>query len=121
MVNHFVDYWKCQQASRRRQHRQLARQARRDLGRIVQVLKEDYGVRQVILFGSLVRKQFTAESDIDLAVAGLAPEDFFIAWAEINRLSRFRIDLKPMESLDPHFRQRVLSQGEVIYEALEGD
>jgi predicted nucleotidyltransferase len=49
-------------------------------------------VRQVILFGSLAKKQFTAESDIDLTVAGLASEDFFMAYAEINRLSRFRID-----------------------------
>ncbi|GAB4526187.1 MAG: nucleotidyltransferase domain-containing protein [Anaerolineae bacterium] len=120
MADHFVEYWKRQQARRRHQDLQLAGEARRDLGRIVQILREDYGVRQVILFGSLARNQFTAGSDIDLAVAGLAPADFFTAWAEINRLSRFRIDLKPMESLYPHFRQRVLSRGEIIYEAPEG-
>jgi predicted nucleotidyltransferase len=117
MADSFVDYWKRQQAIRQRQGRQLAREARRDLARIAQVLKENYDVRQIILFGSLAKKQFTAESDIDLAVTGLAPEDFFTAYAEINRLSRFRIDLKPTERLHPHFRRRAVSQGEIIYEA----
>lgn len=113
----FVTYWKRQQAIRRRQNQRLAQAARRDLDRIVQTLRESYGVQQVILFGSLAKGQFTAESDIDLAVAGLAPADFFTAYAEVNRLSRFKVDLKPLGSLHPHFRQRVLTQGEVIYEA----
>jgi predicted nucleotidyltransferase len=117
MSDTFVAYWKQQQALRRRQNQQSTKLARRDLNLIVQALRENYGVQRIILFGSLAKGQFTAESDIDLAVAGLAPADFFTAYAEVNRLSRFPVDLKPLESLYPHFYQRVLSQGEIIYEA----
>jgi len=117
MTDRFVEYWKRQQIINHQQYQRLAQQAWRDVDRIVRALRQGYGVRRVIVFGSLVKEEFSAGSDIDLAVAGLAPEDFFSAYAEINRLSRFQVDLKPMESLHPHFRRRVLSQGEIIYEA----
>ncbi len=116
-MTNFVAYWKQQQARRRRQNQELTRVARRDLERIAQTLRDNYGVQRIILFGSLVKGRFTAESDIDLAVAGLVPTDFFTAYAEVNRLSRFNVDLKPLESLHPHFFRRVLAQGEIIYEA----
>lgn len=117
MSDPFVIYWKQQQTLRRRQNRQLAEAARRDLGPIVQMLRDKYRVQRLILFGSLAKGRFTAESDLDLAVAGLAPADFFTAYAEINRLTRFPVDLKPLEKLHPHFYQRVLAQGEILYEA----
>lgn len=117
MIDPFVTYWKQQQTLRQRQNRALTQLARNDLKQIVQVLQENYGVQRIILFGSLAKDRFTAESDIDLAVAGLAPADFFTAYAEANRLSRFPVDLKPLESLHPHFYQRVLAQGEILYEA----
>jgi predicted nucleotidyltransferase len=117
MTDAFRAYWKRQQALRRRQNRQLAQAARHDLDQIVRILSERYDAQRVVLFGSLVKGRFTAESDIDLAVAGLAPVDFFAACAEVNRVSRFQVDVKPLESLHPHFYRRVLAQGEVIYEA----
>lgn len=119
MSESFVAYWKQQQALRRRENQRLARLARQDLQRIVQALRDDYGAQRIILFGSLVKDQFTAESDIDLAVAGLAPANFFTILAEVNRLSEFKVDLKPLEKLHPHFYRRVLAQGETLYEAPE--
>ncbi|MFQ5612360.1 MAG: nucleotidyltransferase family protein [Anaerolineae bacterium] len=119
MTDPFVAYWKQQQARRREQNRRLAQEARRDLDRIAHSLRTTYGARRIILFGSLVKDRFAAGSDIDLAVAGIAPADFFSACAEANRLSRFRVDLKPYDDLHPRFQQRVLAQGEVIYEASE--
>ena len=117
MSDPFITYWKQQQTLRRRYNQQLMELARRDLDLITQTLRDNYAVQRIILFGSLAKGQFTAESDIDLAVAGLAPADFFTAYAEVNRLSCFKVDLKPLESLQPHFYQRVLAQGETIYEA----
>jgi predicted nucleotidyltransferase len=117
MPNPFVAYWKQQQSLRRLPDQRLVEAARRDLTSIVQVLRGHYGVQRIILFGSLAKDQFTVESDIDLAIADLAPADFFTAYAEVNRLSQFQVDLKPLESLHPHFYQRVLAHGETIYEA----
>jgi predicted nucleotidyltransferase len=119
MPDSYVTYWQEQQALRRRQNQQLAEAARQELGQIVELLRDVYRAQRIILFGSLVTGQFTAESDIDLAVDGLAPADFFTALAEVNRLSAFNVDLKPLESLHPHFYRRVLSRGEIIYEATD--
>ncbi len=84
---------------------------------IVQILRDGYGVRCIILFGSLVKGRFTSQSDIDLAVEGLAPDKFFTACDEINQASHFKVDLKPLERLYSHFRRRVLTQGETLYES----
>lgn len=119
MTNNFVRYWKKQQAKKRRQHRALTQEARSELGQIEQVLRDRYGAQKIILFGSLAKDRFTEESDIDLAVAGLAPTEFFDAYAEVNRLSRFRVDLKPLDRLDSHFYHRILTQGEILHETPE--
>ena len=116
----YIAYWKKQQAIRRHENQALADEARQDLGRIVQHLRDEYGVERVILFGSLAKNKFTSTSDIDLAVAGLAPENFFEAYAHVNRLTQFQVDLKPLESLTPHFYRRVLEQGEILYEKPDG-
>ena len=120
MSNHFITYWKKQRAGRELQNQLLAQQARCSLKQIMQVLAETYKVQQVILFGSLAKDKFTMTSDIDLAVAGLAPENFFEAYAHVNRLTQFQVDLKPLESLTPHFYRRVLEQGEILYEKPDG-
>lgn len=83
---------------------------------IVHCLVSRFGVTRIILFGSIINGRFGPESDIDLAVAGLARRDFFPALAEVNQLTPFRVDLKPLEDLEAHFRERVLRSGECLYE-----
>jgi predicted nucleotidyltransferase len=116
MSDPFVTYWKQQQTRQRHQNQRLVESAHHDLVQIVAMLRDKYRVQRIILFGSLVKGRFTAESDLDLAVAGLAPSDFFTAYAEINRLTRFPVDLKPLEKLHPHFYRRILAHGETLYE-----
>jgi predicted nucleotidyltransferase len=106
-----LDYWR----ERQKDNRQFAALARAALDPIVRVLATRFGARRIILFGSLASGRFTAESDIDLAVEGIAPEDFFAALAEVNRDAPAWVDLKPLEDLEPRFRERVLSTGECVY------
>ncbi len=110
----YVDYWRRRQARERIRNQRLAQQARADAVRIAAMLRRDFGVTRVVLFGSLRRGRFLPGSDIDLAVAGLAPRLFFRALAQAGTLSEFPVDLKPLEDLDPHFRDRVLATGEEI-------
>ena len=112
-----LDYWRRRQAQQQAQSQQMARQARAAVEEIVRVLISEFGAQQIILFGSLVRGGFAPGSDIDLAVAGIRKRDYFAALAAANRLTPLWVDLKPLEDLDPHFRQRVLETGECIYEA----
>jgi predicted nucleotidyltransferase len=110
----YVAYWRQRQAQGRARSLRLSQQARADAARIATLLRRDFGVTRVVLFGSLVSGCFLPDSDIDLAVEGLAAAAFFPALAQASRLSEFPLDLKPIDDLAPHFRMRVLLTGEDI-------
>lgn len=110
----YVAYWRRRQAHGRALSLRLAGQARADAARIAALLRRDFGVTRVVLFGSLASGRFRPDSDIDLAVEGLAAASFFRALAQASRLSLFPLDLKPLEDLAPHFKARVLQTGEEI-------
>ncbi len=60
-------------SQRRQKAWQIARQT-------ADLLRKEFGVTRVVVFGSLARETgFTRWSDIDIAVWGLAPEDTFRA------------------------------------------
>ncbi len=105
-IEEYVERWRRRQARAGERNR---RQARHDAERIAAMLREKFGAPRVVLFGSLVTDRFAANSDIDLAVDGLAPADYFLALAEAGKLP---VDLKPLGELFPHVRNRVLATGE---------
>lgn len=81
--------WKAEQQrqeERRARAWELARQA-------AQLLKEQYGVPRVVVFGSLTHSgRFTRWSDVDLAAWGLTSANWLRASAAVRELSR-EIDL----------------------------
>ena len=123
----FVSDWVRRREERRRRLQALAAEARASLPKIVEVLTRQYGVRRVILFGSLRKGRFVEASDIDLAVEGLRRADFYEALGAVNRLTWRWVDLKPLEDLEPFFRERVLREGEQLFpreedaDAVDGD
>ncbi|HAK95998.1 MAG TPA: DNA polymerase subunit beta [Planctomycetes bacterium] len=89
-----------------------ARASARDVARL---LVREFGAKRVWLFGSLAAGAgFRRNSDIDLAVEGLDPDDFFRAVGRSLGVSEFSIDLKPMEELPPAWREKILTEGEVL-------
>ncbi|MEL6351282.1 MAG: nucleotidyltransferase domain-containing protein [Cyanobacteria bacterium J06627_28] len=110
----YIDYWRNQQAKQDAQCEAWALEAWQVAREVALRLKQSFGVTEVIVFGSLAKGQFGEDSDIDLAIAGLKTADFFTALALANTNSRWWIDLKPMEALEPRFRDRVLSTGIAI-------
>jgi predicted nucleotidyltransferase len=111
----FAAQWKERQEQRRIHFQSLAEAARKDLDKVVQVLIQRYNIKRVILFGSLSKGRFAEGSDIDIAVEGLARADFYEALSAVNRVTSLWIDLKPLEDLDPFFRERVLRKGQVLF------
>jgi predicted nucleotidyltransferase len=94
-----------------------ARQARALLPVIVARLRDTFGARRIVLFGSLARGDFGLESDIDLLVTGIAAERFFHACAAIDRLADpFEVDLVPEESA-PASTRDAAGAGEVLLDA----
>jgi predicted nucleotidyltransferase len=109
-----IDYWRQRQAEQRTEQQCLTQQAWEEVDRIAKLLQQQFGATQVIVFGSLVKDTFHSDSDIDLAVAGISAADYFAAVAAANQISQRWVDLKPLESLEPHFKERVLTTGKVI-------
>lgn len=80
-----------------------------------------YRICKLSLFGSALREDFTARSDVDVlvefepgAVPGLA---FFRIQEELSQLLGRAVDLNTPGSLSAYFRDDVLRQAEVIYDA----
>ena len=78
-------------------------------------------VRKMSLFGSVIRDDFTPESDVDVLV------EFLIGWNpglrffgempdELSRILGRDVDLNTAMDLSPYFRQEVLDEAEVIYD-----
>lgn len=88
-IEEYVGRCRRRQAIERERNRRLAHRTRCDSEHIAVMLRETFGATRVILFGSLATERFSARSDIDLAVEGLAPADYFPALAEAGKLTDF--------------------------------
>ena len=78
-----------------------------------ELLKTTYGVKQVVLFGSLSRDGiFDDHSDIDLAVEGLDEQEYYKALARLSDLDiSSDIDLLMMEHTPPKVLDMILKEG----------
>jgi predicted nucleotidyltransferase len=92
----------------------LQKQLRDKLPALTKMLADDFGVRRVILFGSLARGIVDEHSDIDLAVEGLSPSDYFTALTRAEDLVGTVVDLVPIEEASPSLRAIIKSKGEVL-------
>lgn len=59
------------------------------------------GAREVYLFGSAARGTMEERSDIDLAVSGLPPENFFQVLAQVEDIFQRPIDLVDLDEENP--------------------
>ncbi len=87
-----------------------------DLQKSIEILTKYYHVKSIILFGSMAGGKITLGSDIDLIVEGLGYQ-FVKALGHCMKECRTKIDIKPLEGLDPQFKQAVLEKGRLIYES----
>jgi uncharacterized protein len=76
-------------------------------------------VRKLALFGSALRDDFRADSDIDVLVE-FEPEyipgfAFFATQDELSELLGRKVDLHTPKFLSPYFRDQVQMEAEVLY------
>lgn len=78
-----------------------------------QLLKDQFGAKRVVLFGSLARNDvFHQRSDIDLAVTSIEEGLFWRAWSALDTLeSKVEIDLVDLETAPPKLQQRIEQEG----------
>jgi predicted nucleotidyltransferase len=80
-----------------------------------------FGIRRLALFGSVIRDDFTDDSDVDILVefqpdvkVGLS---FFSLQEELSRLIGRQVDLSTSSFLSPRIREKVESEARPVYEA----
>ncbi len=79
-----------------------------------------YSIRKLSLFGSVLRDDFTSESDVDVLVefeAGKTPGLAIITMQdELSDIMDRQVDLRTSADLSRYFRERVLAEAVIIYE-----
>lgn len=80
-----------------------------------------HGISRLALFGSILREDFSPDSDIDILIefepgvsVGLR---FFQIERELSQLIGRRVDLNTPGFLSKYFRDQVLAEAEVQYDA----
>jgi len=83
------------------------------------LLARKFAVERVYLFGSLAEEiNIHPQSDIDLAVEGLASHFYFKALSELWDVlpPEIELDLVPLEDAHEKLKEKIINQGKLLYE-----
>jgi predicted nucleotidyltransferase len=80
---------------------------------IIHASAKEYGVEEIILFGSSLRDPENAH-DIDLGVLGIVPEKFFAFYGDLLMKLRKPLDLVDLSD-STKFTALILKRGKKIY------
>jgi predicted nucleotidyltransferase len=118
-VAQYRAFWrKLAQAELTPEMRVAAEKARAEAKRLAQILADEYGVERVYLFGSFAwGKEVRPDSDIDLAVEGLPPRQFFKAYGRLEKATRYAFDIVPLEKATARLRKQILEMGILVYDS----
>lgn len=79
---------------------------------IAAYLKKEFGTRVIGIGSAFVAdRPFRQTSDIDLVVEGLPAGEFYRACARAAEMTRFALDVTPLESATAPMRDRVEREG----------
>ncbi len=77
---------------------------------------QKYSIKKVFLFGSVLEKKCSTDSDIDILLTSLNESDYWKIRAELEKAVGFHVDVYS-QSDDPQFIKKIMERGELIYEA----
>jgi predicted nucleotidyltransferase len=86
-----------------------------DLMKLIQKAAEvlkSFGAKEVYLFGSIATDTYNENSDIDFAVSGLPPENFFPAMGGAGDVLKREMDLIDLDEKNP-FTDYLKTEGEL--------
>ncbi|MBV6392110.1 MAG: hypothetical protein KPEEDBHJ_01327 [Anaerolineales bacterium] len=86
----------------------------------LQPIAKKYGLRFIVLFGSVARGRAHEESDIDVGVYAEKPIMFdkrLKLWLELCQIFKAEIDLAVLNHAEPVFGVLVSRDGKLLYEA----
>ncbi len=97
--------------------RQRAARVRAALPEVVRLLREEFGARRVVLFGSLLAGRLDEDSDLDLLVDGIPAERLVPATNRAWEIVGIPVDLVPADAGRPEIVARALRDGEELVES----
>ncbi len=98
---------------KRREREKLRRETIQKLKRAAPKLAKSYGIDRVLLFGSAIKPgRFHERSDLDVAVAGLASEDYFSFMAALSSAIERDVDVVHIEDEDA---KKLLRQSRLLW------
>ena len=103
--------WRSRVARQHTERQKRAARAREDARGAAAVLQNEFGVEEVWLFGSLASAPRHDAFDIDLAVRGLRPDQYFKALARIGDIVQEPFDVVTLETCRERTRQAVEATG----------
>lgn len=74
-----------------------------------------FGIKKVVLFGSVVDGRAGEASDIDILVLPLSSDQYWQCRHELEQVVNYPVDLYTQDD-DQKFVSKILTRGEVIYE-----
>jgi predicted nucleotidyltransferase len=112
----YVEAWRARDRREAAEAAAWRARIRARLPAVVRMLVDDYGVTRVVLFGSLVRDEGRAGSDVDLLVGGLRIEQLLDAAVEAEGLLEEAVaDIVRTERARPEICDLAERDGEVLY------
>jgi len=109
-----AEAWRGRMARQRVIRLKRANEARAAARRAAIVLRAEFAVEEVWLFGSLVSGPRHDAFDIDLAVRGLQPDLYYEALSRVSDLVGGPVDLVQLESCSDRLRHTVATTAERI-------
>ncbi len=113
----YVEAWRERLAQQTGQRRMRAQHLQQVAQACARLLIQDFGVKKVYLFGSLLDEELVHDrTDIDLAVEGLEGKLYFKALSEVWKLlpAGVELDLVRLERAWPALSERVTKEGKVL-------
>lgn len=104
---------------RAEENQRRSREARQRLIRKGVPVFQRFGVKKVVLFGSVLEGRMRPGSDIDIMVDHVAPEQFFRFMAELSEALDLDVDIHTMDE-DTIFTRKMQERGEVVYDEDSG-
>ncbi|MCL6087656.1 MAG: nucleotidyltransferase domain-containing protein [Actinobacteria bacterium] len=87
---------------------------KRELDKIVDI-SEKFGAKKVLLFGSCI-EDINSAHDIDIAVSGIKPREFFTYYGKVSMEVEDEVDIVDLDEVREHLYKRILSKGKILYE-----
>lgn len=86
----------------------------KQLPQAIHLLRHNYGVTRIVLFGSLASNNPRPASDVDLAVENLHSNHYFNALDKLMEIFKTSVDLVAIEKASASLLQRINAEGQEL-------